>query len=303
MRILSRAGVGLKSSSLPPIMPFILARLLAVAALVVVSLVVTFVAPNAISTAEAAPKAKLIQHWEPFDSSSEIVLDHSPWQAILDKYLNDQHASGVNRFDYQGIGDEGFEAIKSYVSSLEQIDPSTLNRNEQFAFWVNLYNAKTVELVSRAVQRRRISSVRQIRSNYFWPGPWSMNTLSVNGKSMSLDDVEHGVLRPIWQDHRIHFAVNCASVGCPNLLKTAYTSSNFEELMGKAEQQFLAHPRGLRLDGGVLIASKIFHWYRVDFAADEAQLLNYFKGFIDVGDAGQELKIEYQYDWALNSDD
>ncbi len=251
------------------------------------------------NTAVAAPKSKLIEHWEPYDAASEIFIDHSVWQGLLEKYVSTD-ASGMNEIDYAGVTEADFSVLNQYLTYLQAINPSVLNRDEQFAYWVNLYNAKTFELVSRAVQERGITSIRQIRSNYIWPGPWSKSTLLVNGKKMSLNDLEHGVLRPIWQDYRIHYAVNCASIGCPNLQKTAYTANNTEALLQKAELQFLTHPRALSYENGVLTASKIFSWYQSDFAPNKDELLNYFRRFIDLGEPSQKVKIVYSYDWNLN---
>lgn len=255
-----------------------------------------------LNSAVAAPKSKLIEYWQAHNDSSVVSVDHRVWQGLLHTYVHEDK-SGMNMFDYSGVTELDFSALQKYLLSLQAMDPRVLSRDEQFAYWVNLYNAKTVELVVEAVQERGITSIKQIKSNYIWSGPWSMNALLVDGNKMSLNDVEHGVLRPIWQDHRIHYAVNCASIGCPNLQKNAFTASNSEALLQQAESQFLAHPRGLSYENGVVHASKIFSWYQSDFAKDKGDLLNYFRRFIELDAPNSKLKIVYNYDWALNSPD
>ena len=253
--------------------------------------------------AYAAPKAKLIEFWNVSDEQSGQQLDHSPWQNILNKYLDDNHASGVSRFDYANVSAQDMQLLRGYVNYLQSFDPRSLTRKHQFAYWVNLYNAKTAELVIDAVQKRGIRSIKQIRSNYIWPGPWSRKSLEILGKKLTLNDVEHGVLRPIWQDHRIHFVVNCASIGCPNLLNTAMTADNAESLLASSEEVFLNHSRAVERVGNQLVLSQIFKWYLSDFAGDEKGLIAYLAKHRDLGDTPDQLSIRYRYDWALNSVD
>ena len=254
-----------------------------------------------VSSLYAAPKAELISYWNVSDEKSSTKIDHSSWQSILDKYLDEQHSSGINRFNYSAVSTEDGKTLEQYLIYLQSIDPRKLRQAQQFPFWVNLYNAKTVALVTKAVKTRDIESIKEIRSHYIWAGPWRMNSLKVAEKAVSLDDIEHGVLRPIWKDRRIHFAVSCASLGCPNLLKTAFTEANTETLLSSAEKSFLLHPRAVRITGEKLVLSTIFQWYRADFAEDERQLLDYVSRFSNLDINHEEIDVSYEYDWGLNS--
>ena len=118
-----------------------------------------------------------------------------------------------------------------------------------------------------------------------------------------MNDIEHRILRPIWRDHRLHFALNCASIGCPNLSKTAYTSSNAQALLQKAQSNYLNHPRGLSFVNNKLLLSSIFEWYQVDFSEDEKGLKAYLAA--ELPQKAQRIlssndSIAYDYDWDLN---
>ena len=91
-----------------------------------------------------------------------------------------------------------------------------------------------------------VDSIRDISSGFFSPGPWKKELLNVEGQSLTLNDIEHRILRPIWQDPRIHYAVNCASLGCPNLPVIAFSEDNTDAMLDRAAQQFINHPRGLQ---------------------------------------------------------
>lgn len=251
----------------------------------------------------AAPAAKSIEFWNDSEPKSVMKVKHTVWQSILDRYLDDKHPSGVNRFNYGQVSDVDLTRLRDYLEYLQSLEPRQLNMAEQKAYWINLYNAKTVELVTRRMKSDDIDSVREIRSGIFTPGPWQRKWLKISTKELSLDDIEHGILRPHFDDKRIHYALNCASIGCPNLLKTAYTASNTDALMQKAEQEFLTHPRAVRIDNGDLVLSRLFDWYGIDFAESSEGLLAYLSAFLDEDTRnGLENRddVRFEYDWALN---
>ena len=121
---------------------------------------------------------------------------------------------------------------------------------------------------------------------------------------MTLNDIEHRILRPIWQDKRLHYVLNCASIGCPNLSTQAYTKENTPLQLSEAERTFLAHPRAVAFNAqGKLILSSIFDWYLEDFGGTETALLSYLAQ--EHGELSNQLRnyssaIRYHYDWSLN---
>ena len=135
-------------------------------------------------------------------------------------------------------------------------------------------------------------------------GPWDKKLLSVEGTKLSLNDIEHRILRPIWEDPRNHYALNCASIGCPHLQKTAYTSENLEVLLDSAAREYLAHSRALDLGRSQLTLSSIYDWFASDFGGSEESIIDHIQNYVDpdVADALKAFngRIRYRYDWSLN---
>ncbi len=258
-------------------------------------------------SAAPGPESKSIKFWDDYEERSLINVNHDPWQAILNKYLDDNHPSGINRFDYAAVTEVDLQRLNDYLDYLQLLEPRQLNRSEQLAYWINLYNAKTVEIVARSYRNGdEVTSIRQIRSGVFTPGPWERESVKIAQQDLSLDNIEHGILRPHWQDHRLHFVLNCASLGCPNLLKTAFDGDNNEALLNGAEQAFMQHPRAARIDGGQLVLSSLFDWYGRDFAEDQASMLSYLRKHVRPEVASMINAASdpvFEYDWELNKPD
>jgi len=222
---------------------------------------------------------------------------------LLDNYLDDSHESGVNRFDYESVSAPHRALLVSYLESLQAIDPRDLNSSEQLAYWINLYNSNAVYVVLQGIEEDNIDSIKDIWSNAVTPGPWDIEGLTIAGQKVSLNIIEHGILRPIWKDRRLHYALNCASIGCPSLLSTAFTADLVNELMDEAEEDFLGHSRAVSIDGEKLILSSLFDWYATDFAGNKEELLNYLQDYVD-DDTFEGIEshtsVSYAYDWSLN---
>lgn len=252
------------------------------------------------NSANAAPDSEALEFWNVSDESSSVVLSHAQWQLILDTYLRSNTASGVNLFAYQSVTPADKKKLKAYLDTLQAIDPRTLNKREQLSYWINLYNALTIDVV---LDEYPIESIKNIRSLTSLFGPWDKNLAKVMGEKLSLNDIEHGILRPIWQDPRIHFAVNCASIGCPNLQAQAFTAENTEDLMESAAGEFINHPRGVTVESDRVVLSSIFDWYGSDFGADQDEIIEYLADFYE-GDDVEQLeateKVDFNYNWQLN---
>ena len=145
---------------------------------------------------------------------------------------------------------------------------SSLNRGEQLAYWINFYNALTVQVILDHYPTDSILDIK-ISPGFFSIGPWDKKLVTVEGEELSLNDMEHRILRPIWRDPRIHYGVNCASIGCPNLLTTAYTADNVDGLLTENAVAYVNHPRGASLQNGALTVSSIYDWFEEDFGGNE----------------------------------
>ena len=252
----------------------------------------------------AAAPPELIPMWNPSDETNTETVDHGPWQEILDAHLQ-EHPSGVNRFDYAGLkaNAEHRRKLTSYLMGLTQRDPRTLARNEQKAYWINLYNALTVHVI---VGRYPVDSIRDIKSGLLTPGPWEMELITIQGEKLTLDNIEHGILRPIWKDPRIHYAVNCASIGCPNLAPQAYRSDNLERLLENGAREYVNHPRGMSVDDGDLVVSSIYDWFKVDFGDTDEGVFAHLRQYATPENAKRlegHDDFDDDYDWALNAPD
>ena len=246
-----------------------------------------------------ASKPKLLDsYWEA--SGSGAPVDHAAWDQFITDYTV-LGESGVRLVDYAAAGSNGRADLQAYLAHLQSIDPTTLPRPEQFAYWANLYNAATVEVI---LEEYPVESIRKIGGSLFSPGPWGEEVLEVAGRALSLDNIEHGILRAIWGDPRVHYAVNCASIGCPNLGATGFRGEGLEEALDAAARDYVNHPRGAEVRNGRLHVSSIYDWFEVDFGGNDAGVIAHLRQY-----AGPELTAALEgikrvsddsYDWSLN---
>lgn len=247
-----------------------------------------------VARADVAPFLK-------FDPSSTKTIDHAAWDKFLASYVVEGRDGGANLVRYGAVSAADKSSLNAYVAALEAASPASLSRAEAFAYWVNLYNAVTVRLI---VDRYPVKSIRSIKSGAISLGPWDLKLITVNGQALSLNDVEHKILRAHFKDNRVHFAVNCASIGCPDLRSRAWTAASLETDLDAAARAYINSPRGVSASGGKVKASSIFKWYAKDFGADDAAVLAYLSKHADpklkTALAGAKKIHLYAYDWSIN---
>ncbi len=253
--------------------------------------------PAVLFLGACAPKAKENdEKWSKTGTAAETI-DHSVWDQLLSKHVK-VSKDGVNRVDYAALKKDDAATLTRYLTSLQAIEIEMYPKDEQFAFWVNLYNAATVDVI---LKNYPLKSIRDI--GVLSLGPWKDKALKVSGKELSLDDIEHGILRPVWKDVRIHYAVNCASIGCPNLAPQAYTAEKLEPMLEEAARAYINHPRGFARVNGALIASNIFDWY-VDDWGNQAAVLEHARKYATNKTKlvlGTATEIDsHDYNWSLN---
>ncbi len=252
-------------------------------------------------TASAAPKAELWPRWQVNDANSKVQVDHSAWGKFLNQYLVEGESGEPNRLRYASVSAGDKAALARYLDALSAVPVTKLNPAEQKAYWINLYNVLTVKTI---LDHYPLASIRDIKSGWFSAGPWNLKLIKVEGVELCLNDIEHRILRPIWQDNRVHYAVNCASFGCPNLQPEPFTAANSEVLLEQAARDFINSFRAVRFDGKNLVLSSIYDWFQVDFGDSEQGVLAHVHKY-----AGPELtsrlnnfkgSISYSYNWNLN---
>ena len=250
--------------------------------------------------AHFVPAADPWPRWEAHDAAATASIDHGPWEAFLGRYLS-RHDDGLNRVAYDKVTAADRQALADYIAGLEAVEISRHNRPEQFAYWVNLYNAVTVRIV---LDHYPVDSIRDINDGFLSPGPWDRPLATVEGETVTLNDIESRILRPLWQDPRIHYVLNCASVGCPNLEDSAYRGKALEARLEAAAERYINNPRGLRIEQGALVVSSIYAWFEEDFGGSEAAVLAHLRRYA-APDLKQALSRHeaidgYAYDWGLN---
>ncbi len=230
-------------------------------------------------------------------------MDHTRWQAFLSTYVRGW-TDGTTRVSYGAVIPKDRVELAAYLEELAATPVGTLRRDEQRAFWINLYNALTVKVVLDAYP---VASIRDIglSRGLFTSGPWDAKLITVDGEALTLNDIEHRILRPIWRDARIHYAVNCASIGCPNLSPTAFTAGPGEATLDAAAHAYVNDHRGVHIDPRLagLIVSKIYGWFVEDFGAESgviSHLLHYADPELASRIRAAPKIADYRYDWALN---
>lgn len=248
------------------------------------------------------PDAEAWERWRPSAANLRLNIDHSPWSELLATYLDANHPSGINRFDYAAVTRADRDRLDTYIAYLSSLPVAELTVVQQQAYWVNLYNALTVRLI---LDNPDVDSIRQIKESFFSIGPWNQDIITINGTTLTLNDIEHRILRPLYRDARVHFAVNCASLGCPNLAAQAYTADNLESLYDVGARAFINHSRGVETQGRTLRLSSIFSWFKEDFGDDRDEQLQWIANYADPALAetlrSWKTRVRYDYDWKLNA--
>ncbi|MCP3871241.1 MAG: DUF547 domain-containing protein [Gammaproteobacteria bacterium] len=249
-----------------------------------------------------APKKDPWPRWEKHDPASSRQVDHSLWESILRRHVKTD-SEGINRLDYGGLNQNSRSDLERYLDQLAAVPVSALKRREQLAYWINLYNALTVRTVVEAFPVKSIRDI-DITPGLFKDGPWGKQLIEVDGEPLTLNDIEHRILRPFWDEPRIHYAVNCASIGCPNLAVSAYRAATMEAMLDSGARDYINSSRGVRWDGDRLIVSSIYAWFQVDFDGNDAGILEHLKRYAEPGLkkrlSGVSKIHNHEYDWRLN---
>ena len=235
--------------------------------------------------------------------AGRAVADHAAFDALLSRRARNSR-DGVVRLDYAGWRGSAADraALSRYIETLAALDPLSLTRPEQFAYWANLYNAATIRVVLDAWPVR---SIRDIRSSLLVAGPWKKTVVRVGGVDLSLDDIEHEILRKGWSDPRVHYAVNCASFSCPNLPLRAWRGAGLGPALDAAARAYVNHSRAVDFNGAALTVSSIYKWYAADFGGTDARVIAHLRQYAAAPLAarlGQTSRIAGDdYNWAINA--
>ena len=242
------------------------------------------------------------RRWKRHDPESRAVIAHDRWDAFLATYVV-AGADGVHRVRYGEVDPGGLAQLAAYLADCKRVAISAYRRDEQYAFWLNLYNAVTVRTVLEHYPVRSVRNVGLVPS-WLGGGPWDTPRIRVEDEPLSLNDIEHRILRRSWRDARIHYAINCGAVGCPNLQRSAFRGAGVGAALDAAATAFVNDPRGIRFDGDRLSACRIFSWFREDFGSTDTALLDHLRRCaapaLRARLEGRTRIDHYHYDWSLN---
>lgn len=236
----------------------------------------------------------------PSSAAEPAAFDHGAFDALLREHVH------AGRVDYDAF--QAAPSFRAYLDALERAAPDALPEAERLAFWINTYNAYTIQLV---VQHGERESIRNINKGLLGKGPWKEPLVRAAGRQLSLDDVEHGLIRQQFKEPRIHFALVCAAVSCPPLRSEAYTGARLDEQLDQQTHLFLLRsPAQNRVDVAArrVYLSPIFDWYGGDFGGGRAAIGRFVAAYYPPGgpermllESGDFDLKHSAYDWSLNS--
>lgn len=211
-------------------------------------------------------------------------VNHARWNALLQKNVSEN--GNVN---YRGFQKDSKE-LKLYLNELSSNSPTKAwSRNATIAYWINAYNAYTVQLI---LNNYPIKSIKDIAD------PWSKKFISIGAKKYSLEEIENNILRKM-NEPRIHFAINCASVSCPELLNEAFTESKLEKQLGSVTKNFINDKTKNSITSNKIEVSKIFDWFAADFK-NKGDVIDFLNLYCTIK-ISSSAKISYKYyNWNLN---
>lgn len=211
--------------------------------------------------------------------------DHSKWDNLLKKYVTEEGS-----VDYKGFKDDKIE-LNGYLTLLTNNPPQkNWTKPQLLAYYINLYNAATVFLI---VENYPVKSITDIKN------PWNDNRISVGGRMLSLDDIEHNILREM-DEPRIHFALNCASISCPKLSRDAYTVEKLEEQLDRAAKDFINSDKN-EISNSNAKVSPIFKWYFKDFKVNgKTDVIAFINQYSKVKMSSDAKVMFKRYNWDLN---
>ncbi|MEZ4859085.1 MAG: DUF547 domain-containing protein [Flavobacteriaceae bacterium] len=224
---------------------------------------------------------------ENLNSLETIIIDHSDWDQLLKKHVNSE-----GLVDYKGFLEDR-NVLQEYLKMLSKNPPSeSWSVQELLAYYSNIYNAATIELI---LENYPVNSIKDIN------GAWTKAIVTVGDKTLSLGGIENGILRKM-NEPRIHFAINCASFSCPNLLNEAFTADKIDSQLDKVTRNFINGPKN-EIGITSVTLSKIFDWYKKDYVINgKNDVIGFVNSYLN-----KKIKINpkatityFEYDWGLN---
>lgn len=228
-------------------------------------------------------------------SSSSKPIQHTQWSALLKKHVDE-----TGKVNYQGFIQDSVQ-LNSYLDLLRTHHPNPDNwsKDEQLAYWLNAYNAFTVKIVA---DHYPTASIKDIKNGIpFVNTVWDIKFIKIEEAVYDLNNIEHGIVRPYFDEPRVHFALNCASISCPRLRNEAYTANQLEQQLSDQARYFLANPvKNNITNPNAIQISKLFSWFKGDFTQKENSVIEFLNQYAPI-QINENAKVEHlDYNWQLN---
>ncbi|KTD42559.1 DUF547 domain-containing protein [Legionella parisiensis] len=241
--------------------------------------------------------------WAVNNPLSTEIISHKLWQDFLNRRIVTSEEN-INLVDYAHMTQTDLNLLKDYLKNMSEIDINNYNRDEQLAFWINVYNALTVQIIANYYP---VTSVQEINISpgLFSIGPWGANLITIKDTTLTLDDINNRIIRAIWNDPRTHYAINNGTIGAPNLSRKIYQGKLIEEQLNQAASTYINSLRGVNVIEGKLIISKLYDWYEEDFGGTKHDVIFHLLQFAKEPLLSQLKHINsidsYIYNWHINS--
>lgn len=267
------------------------------------SATVLFVMLMALATSSAsAVSAGIWERWQAYDDRSMDRIDHSVWETFLLNYVRPDK-DGIHRVAYGRVRPSDRQALDDYLIALSKVVITGYRRSEQMAYWINLYNALTIDLI---LDHYPIASIRKLQNptKGRGQGPWDQKLITIDGVPLSLNDIEKRILKPIWQDQRLQYALSCGAIGCPNLQPIPYSGAALDKQLSDVAMAYINDKRCIMIDGDELRVSSLYRWNIKDFGGSDRGIIHHLMAY-----AAPELAMSLQkfdrihgdgFDWRLN---
>lgn len=218
-------------------------------------------------------------------------------QAGFDRLLATYVRDGLVDYAAWSANPADTTALGHYVDGLAALEPGAWPPHDALAYWINLYNAVTLRLV---LDNYPLDSIKDV-GGFLKKSPWDRELVTVGGRPLTLNNIENDIIRPGFADPRVHFALNCASIGCPPLGREAYSAERIDAQLDAACRRALDRDQWVKVRGKDLELTKIFDWYREDFTKGGGTVLDFIRRYRTGPLPEGEPKISFApYDWSLN---
>lgn len=240
--------------------------------------------------------------WQVNNPLNQEKITHEEWRIFLKKNVK-KNKENIALLDYKRISVQDMHLLNSYIIRLSKIHIENYNRQEQLAYWLNLYNALTVQLIIKHFPIVSIQDIN-ISPGLFSIGPWGANLVKINDHFLTLDEMLNRIIRPIWNDARILYALNNGSIGSPNLHTEPFMGTTLESQLNQVTAEYVNSLRAVQIIENKLILSRIYDWFQEDFGGSKF-IIKHLIPF-----ANEPLKTElrqihtidrYAYNWHLNN--